>query len=553
MKVMNKKIASLAMAAVMTAGGIGVAKLIAANSVTASADTGIVSVADTGSIGIGETNKATVNVSVDNPAKLTLNNVTAGQYYLMAKVANVSPDDWVDLSAEIGENYAYLSYNAYANAYIALVTVEANSEIVLSTYMGDYTVDVYLGGLFMGASTDNSIYGLQIADGMSKTLELENVAAGEYYINIQLEYGSRLEAGAKLYAQLDNGAKIELVYNSNMYGYTAKTAINGATSLTVSTDNEEKVNVNVSLYAVVSVNTPLPMTKAATFTQYEAQGFYYTADKTGYFTIKANSTTENAEFSITLKTNPNDLVSTIIPDSSFPMYFVAGNTYYFDITYSGLTDTWDAPATVEATFSFEEWKTPTVALNEMVYVPVTMATDTKTVPVGINGEVGTKYIIGLSNVPFEVEKVIAHYAGEEIALNGFDGFNGEITIKEGYETIYFTSEYNAEFVSGVTLSYVPVEYDDTIKLDTVKEITLRAGETLMFYVFDLPAGEYMITIDGDDEFISVADAYDYTIVRQGAGIGFFDVFVWEEGGTATAYLYFTNHGTATVTFKATVS
>lgn len=557
MKVLNKKMASLAVAAVMAAGGIGIAKIVSSNHVMASADTGIVSVAETGAIGIGETNKATVNVSEGNPATLTLKNVTAGQYYLMAKVANVSPDDWVDLSAQIGGNYAYLTYNAYAGAYIALVTVEADSEIVLSTFMGNYTVDVYLGGLFMGASTDNSIYGLKIANGMSRTVELENVKAGNYYINVQLDYGYNLDAGAKLYTQLDNGAKVELEYKSTMYGYTAQINIAGATTLTISTDNGEVLVVNVSLYPEVTVNTQLPMTEAASFAQYEAKSFYYTADKTGYFTISAKSTPANAEFSYTLKTNPNDLVSTYIPDSDFPMYFVEGENYYFDITYTGIPyedgmSYEDIPTTATATFSFEEWNASAIVLNKVEYMPVTMNTDTKTVSAKVVGDVGTTYNIGLSNVPFEVHNIYIHYAGEVIAVDGTTDFSGQITIKAGYDTIYFTTDFEAEFVAGVALYYVPAVYDDVIELNKATSITLRAHETLMYYVFDIPAGAYEVTLTDNDGNVIVADAYDNTLIAKGANKGFFTVETYGDP-TGTAYLYFTNDGDSAITFYVTVT
>ena len=549
MKVLNKKFASLAVAAVMTAGGIGIANFVASNHATASADTGIVSIADTGSIGMGETNKATVSVSSTNPATLTVKDVKAGQYYLMLKVPNGGLDYWLSISAQVGDDYAYPSYNSYADAYIALVTVSDGTEIVLTSYSDEAeTVDVYLGEVFIGASTDNSVYGLRIAEGTSRTMQLADVAAGNYIVRVQTY--DLLDKDAKFYAQL-NGAAVELKYDDNMFGYVANVEIGAATkSLTVSTTNGDFISVDVYLNAVVTINTPLPMKDAATFTQYEAQSFVYKADKTGYFTISANSTTENAEFSYELKTNPNNLVSSIIPDSNFPMYFVEGQNYYFTITYSGLTDTWDAPATVDATFSLNKWQTPTVALNEMVYAPITV--DGKTEAVNITGEVGTTYIIGFTNAPFDVEHIYIHYAGEIITVDGMNGFNGEITIEKDYDTIYFTTDYNAEFVAGVTLSYVPVDYDDEIKLNAAKEITLRAHETLQYFVYNLPEGAYEVTLTDGNGNVTVTDVYDNTLINRGANKGFFTVETYGEE-TGTGYLYFTNDSDSAITFSVTVT
>ena len=383
-------------------------------------------------------------------------------------------------------------------------------------------------------------------------MQLADVAAGNYIVRLQTY--DALERGVKFYAQLNNGAAVELTYDKNMYGYVAQVEVGAATkSLTISTTNGDFISVDVYLNAVVSVDTELPMTEATTFNLNEAQYFYYTAKQTGYFTISANSTYANAEFGIILKTNPNDIVSTTVLNSGFPMYFVAGNTYYFDIAYTGIADAWDIPETINATFSLNYWQTPTIDINKMEYVPVTMNTDSKIVPVKIDGEVGATYCVGLSNVPFPVEWVYIHYAGEIIAVNGFSCFCGEITIKEGYDTIYFSTDWEYEFIAGVELCYVSTAYDDVIFLNQATEITLRAHETLLYYVYNLPEGAYEVTLTDNNGNVIVTDSFDNTVINRGVNKGFFTIDLYDFEDSRTAFLYFTNDSNTEITFYVTVT
>lgn len=550
-------------------------------------------------IGMGYANAVTVEVSNETTAQVSVDNITAGQYYVAADLKSVSPTPelgegeelYVSIMAHVDtdDEYftTYLSYNEYLKSYIGVVTITEESETIeFSTYSWDvdYTLElgVYLEDLFIGESTYNSISGLQIANGMSRTMELQNVAAQEYFISVGTFYhdedgvpeGER--GNYKLYLQVDNATPVELVLNNNMYGaYTGNVMIPaGAKTITLSTNSAYILEASLSMYEVATIDNEIKMGQLEEFSMYASESFFYVAtEDTGYYTISfeaytvvenedgekvAGDPVDNAIFSIVLKTNPNEFSGEDIEVNKYPMYLVNGQKYYFEISYNGIEYEvdengdiiiTDAPMSVMAKFALKTWTKPTVSVYEMVFVPVTLETETA-VEVAIDGMAGTTYYVGLVNIPYYVMSVTAHYAGKTYTLDMLNGFNAEIEITADNATIYFTSEY--KFVANVGMIYLTPEYDDTIELGVAKTITLRPGESLLYFVYDLPAGDYIIGIEGGNESISVADAYDYTIVEQGNNAGIFEVYVWEEGGTATAYLYFTNHGTTSTTFNVTV-
>lgn len=548
-------------------------------------------------IGMGADKAVTVEVSNNTTAQVSVDGVTAGQYYVAADLKSVSPTPnlgegeelYVNIMATVDtdEDYtAYLSYNEYVKAYIGVVTVTEDSKTIeFSTYSWDvdYTLvlGVYLEDLFLGESTYNTISGLQIAKDMSRTIELQNVAAQEYFVSANTYYHGYVDEADKedykLYLQVDSAAPVELVFNANMYGaYTANVKIPaGAKTITLSTDSKYVLDASLSMFEVVTVSNEIKMGQLKEFSMYETESFFYIAtEENGYYTISvdvytvvenedgekvAGDLVDDAIFSIVLKTNPNEYMGEDVEVNKYPMSLVKGEKYYFEIAYTGVEYEVDengeaiipdAPMNVMAKFELKNWTKPTVSVNELVFVPVTLET-ANAIEVNIDGMEGTAYNVGLVNIPYYVTSVTAHYAGETYTLDMLNGFNAEIKFTAEHTTIYFTSTY--KFVANVGMTYTTPEYDDTIKLDVAHEITLRPGESLMFFVYDLPAGEYDITIAGGNGAISVADAYDNAVVVQGKLFGSFEVFVWEEGGTATAYLYFTNHGTTTLTFNATVT
>lgn len=553
MKVLNKKSASLAMAAVFAAGGMGVAKIIAGGLVSASAQarSGYAFSADA-EIGTGESNKATVSVSSSRPAVLAMSGVPAGQYYFVLKTEN-GRDDYPGITVQVDDYYAFLTYNSYADAYIAIVETNGNSIINLTTYSYEaQTADVWLDELFIGESTQYAVYGLKVGGGFSGRVRIADVAAMEYFVRLQPydRYGEDI----KFYFGLDGGNPSEMIYDENSDGYAVNASIGGSSEyLTVTSTSGEAVTVDLILDASVIVDTPLPANSPAEFAQYETRSFVYRAEQTGYYTINHISAPAAAEFGITLKTNPNLSQSVSVYGENFPMYLVGNTNYYFDITYIGIAgESYEnMPATVKATFSVNRWENPAANVDKNMYVPVTSESDSKTVPIKINCPAGSELQVSLYNVPFGAEHISLHYANDVITLASATGFATRMVVQSGADSFYFTADYEGEFVADLLISYVPVSYDGEMKLGKGTEVTLRAHESRLYYVTDIPAGEYKITTAGGNGKISAADEYGGTIIAAGEGLGYVDFAPSEPSGTL--YFSFSNESDENITFAALVT
>lgn len=524
--------------------------------------------------GVGSSHSVNVEVSAENPPTLTTENVTVGQYYI---VAAVDTPFYVDLYAEVtGETYpAYLSYNSTVNAYMGTVTIDDPKDVItLSTYSSDtYAATVYLEDLFIGESTDYTVAGLRINSETSRKVNLMGIS-GDYVVSVSVEDYPGLEPSEtpnpNFYVQFDGGDKQQL--NSNPFMFDAYTETfeiaDGTNSITVSTDYTGNVNVTLSLYQVIEVDTPLPTTTPANFNLYETYSFVYELPEDmpegRYVMNYAASGAENVEFSILMKVSPNDFSGTTVVNNTYPLYFAKGVKYYFDISYTGVAQVGDEPATppssITATFSFAPWTAPAVTLNETVYVPVTVAEDDAVEVKVTGGEEGVHYNVGLSDVPYGVETIHVTYNGTTATINEDENnFTLEIVYAEG-ATISFYSEWTYEFAAGVTLEYATPEYDDAIELDEDKSITLMAGQTLTYYVQELINGDYTLTLTDEQGVITVSDIYDNTLIAAGETSGIFDVLLDypNEYGyfgetSRTVPLYFTNTSEQSVTFTAKVT
>ena len=549
-KNMNKKIAALAMVAVMGVGGLGMAKL-ANMTTTASADTGTHSSyalhVSTGTIGIDQ--HATVEVSSEAPATLTVSNVAKGQYMLVAKVTNVSgAADWIDLSAMVNENITYLSENEYLGAFIGTVAVDSNSTIELNTYSGaTLTVEVWLQPLAIGQFNDYYLSDISISSNTSRKIALDGIS-GNYTVIV--ETYDFMSPSAVI---MVNGEA--LTKNPDMYdAWTGTINLTGLSSLELSTTNPEEISVNLSLREYITVKEELPMDDYVEFSIYEPQNFYYLAIDTGYFSLNYTSNVENAQFSFVVKTDPNNVDGITVQGENYPLYMVESQLYYVTVTYMGYP--WDmdleeeAPEKAEAIFAVEEWMAPTLTLNaEAVYVPVTAEGEDE-VKMPLNVEAGT-YDLNLLNIPFDIlfggYTVTAHFGNQEVVLD-----YGFAQIEVTNETsIWFTTDYNEGFTAGVTINTLVVK--DTIYLNEWAEISVPAHESREYYIENVADGYFNITLNnyGGANIAVESSTSSYPVISEGQTFGTFRVVSYG-AGTTTVILYFYNNSDYTADLLAYV-
>lgn len=555
-KVLNKRLTSLAVAAVMTVGAAGIAGSLK-TSANAFADTGISQyavLASSGTIGgVGIGYATTVNVNSQEPATLSLENVAAGQYIITARVTNEVDEWWIDLMAQVtGAEYpAYLSYDDTTGLYTALVTVSAGSKIELSTYAGStLNVEVYLENLYLSANNSYSLYGVELP----AKINLNNVI-GDYIVNVQIDYNE--EAGTPtIWAQVGDNARVELT--PGLYNYTGTITITeDSKTLTLTTNSNVDISVSIYLTEVKTVNTPLPMSEntAATFAIYESQDFYYVAEGTGYYSITPNSTTADADFAIVLKNDPNETDGTYI-EEGYPMYLVEGTRYYFNITYIG-DSTGNSKST--AWFTVSDWKASTLKVNQpMVYAPIT-AENNAIKPIDLEAANGT-YMLSLYNLPLDVLNgdytITAHYingTGEDVVKKDVNLELGstEITI-ENATSIWFTTDYIGNLVAGVALN--TLQQTGTLVVGgEPKSITLN-GEESAIYTVTIPAtGYYEVVLNLDGEPVQVeASTAARAIIPYGNTSGAFYAEVAKGETSSTVDLFFTHEGTGLATFSVIV-
>lgn len=545
-KQVNKKIAALAIAAVMGVSGLGMAKL-AQGTATVLAEIGTHSRyslhANTGTIGINQ--KAEVEVAMGQPATLTLNDVAAGQYMIVAKVIDITGEYfWIDLSASVNGNVTYLSENDYLGAYIGTVTVDSDSTIQLRTYSdASLVVEVWLQPLAIGQFNDYYLNDILISADTPREIELEGIS-GEYYVI------------AETYDEMEPDAEI-MVNGTALYvepdiSYALSALINLADkpTLILETTNTEAISVNLSLRKYITGEEMLPTEEYAKFELNDPQTFYYNATGTGYFSLSYTTDASIAEFSFMVKTNPNHFTGIAVLGENYPIYMVAGQQYFIMVTLTNapMDSETEKFTPVDAVFAVNEWEKPTLELNaEAVHVPVTTG---EAVEIPLNVGAGT-YDLNLFNIPLDVMfggyTVWAHFGNNEIALD-----YGYAQIEITDETsIWFTTDYYTDFAAGVTLNELEViEY---IFLNEWTEISVPAGKSRVYYLENVEDGYFNVILEGIGEASIEVDASTsiYPVISEGQTFGTFRVDTYG-GDPVTIALYFYNNGAEEANFSAIV-
>lgn len=497
-KTMNRQFAALAVSAVMLLGGVGVAKL-ASPSRTASAATGTYSNyalnVSTGEMGIGEKNSATVDVTAEQPATLTLSNVPAGQYILAAKVTSEDAL-WIELFASVSDDkdeegnprQVFLSENYALGVFTGVITVNKDSTVTLTTYSEfALKVEAYLMPLGIGEFNDYFLNDISISKEDPKEIAFSG-ATGKYIVAVDTY---ALEEGATITFKNKT-----LTLNPGMFNaYTNEVDLVNGETVTLSTTNEAAITVSLSLRPYIEVTERLPMSanNAKTFNIYEQQTFTFTSGDEGYYTFSVNTDVEDAMFSYILLTDPNNLTGVSFDSKDYPVYLEDYTKYYLTVAYNGVP--WEvsevSPETAKAWFTVSEWEEPTLELNkDTVFVPVT-AEGEEAVVIAMKVTPGT-YDLNLGNIPFEIMfggyTVTAHFGEYAVDL---DWGYAQITVDKE-TSIYFTTNYTEGFTAGVTLS-TPVP-EDGIVLGVEKEISLAGGESVVYYMENLAAGTYQISL-----------------------------------------------------------
>lgn len=489
------------------------------------------SAATSGTIGLGEENKATVTVTPTTTATFTVSEkVPAGSYLFTAFALELPEDErWnISFNLQTQEEEYFIPYNAYIEGYTSVVSVKPGMTLTLSLY-GSYDVNVeaYLDNLYIGPANEYWLSGIQIMEGQSSIINLQDVPAGNYLATAEIIAGEMYE-DETISIQVDNGTALPMDKNANMYGaYVANIAITAnSKTLTLSTTNPEILAINFNLYTAVEAKA-LPMETADTFTTWEARTYSYTAKKTGYQSLVPDATPSAGDFGITLKTTANDFSGEAVHGENYPIYMVQGKTYFFTVTYFGF----DGDGTIK--FAVEDWEAPTLYLNsEVVYAPVSNSGNIGAIDYEID-EAGT-YTLTAVNVSYWEAEITVHYGDNiETVLSGENSFSADVELGKAGK-IYFTTTYDLSFAVGLALDYPAREYDDKIDLNKDVEIELNAGESLVYVVgvmngeeFEgITNGNYAVTLTGANGQIAIYDAnYLTPVVAKGASTGMFAVLL----------------------------
>ena len=554
LKSVKARIFTMMLAFIMALGVVGLANF-ATLSASAAEDETVVNK--------GEANAVSVTVSNTSPAEFTVGSDLNGQYYFYARITApyIADPTLVSLyvTREIGEpdeetgeiplDYYYLSYSEQLDEFYVMLNVTAGETLKFNT---DYenvtlTVELWFDDLAIGSFNNNALYGVDLP----ATLNLVGVASDSYIVAVTpyTDLGT-----ATLSAQVDDGTEVTLQANAGMYGAYTGTVVVTASSktLTVRSSGSEPVTVGIELYAVISNVPVLPAT--ATLAAYEANLYSYTATASGYYCLNISNVKEgenpvtDALFTIIFKTNANDFVGVDIYEKNHPVYVEEGTTYYFEVTYNGTEYREDdegnplpSPESVSVDFKVEAWTSVTVAVGNLYYVPV--ATTGSTYAVKLAEDLTGVYTLSLLGIP-EGTTVVAHYGTDEYSFTNADNVKN-VTLKKDVTSLYFTSD-DAPLVVGVQLD----EYVDvTLQLDVAKTITLEPYFANAYYLYNLPAGTYSVTVTVTSGNGTVeVYAANQTVVGHGHTFG---VFTTNEASEEYG-LVVSNQGDEAVTFTLLV-
>ena len=545
-----RKLAAFALSVCM-ASGVGAAMAINVHTHFAAAS------ADTAKYAVTEAETYSAKVSQTSPAIITLTGVTAGQYSISAKITEVdgepiADDNWefYDLVATVGGESLYLNYDFGNRTFNGVIRVESNDTLTLTTTTAStLTLSVTVDNLSIGANNDYTLSNVKLIAGSSQMITLDNVAASDYKVIVDLGTEDLIGDGV-LYAQINDGTRIQLIKDSKYFTNTyvgTVTVGDMSKTLTITSTNAVDLNATIMLNQVM---TYAELPSSVDLEMWVAKTYKYTAAKTGYYSLNTSSTDSKAEVSITFKTDAEAFEGLNVTENNFPLYMEANETYYFEFVLMNSSN--DASATINT--AVVNWDKPTIETNVAYPVPVTAAGRDR-VTMDLVAEEG-EYNLSLIEVPYNWYwnniTVTAYVGGEEIALNADNSYTAKIFL-DGNTTISLTT--NAEDSTVLTLSIATPEVMNYIKLGVATEVTVPAatmeyGElvpgNIIYYIENAQAGYYGITLSANNN-ISI-DANWLPAVFKGNTTGGFRV---TDSGDIVIEFY--NYNMEATSFTATVT
>lgn len=541
-----------------------VISLLMAIGITASAGPAVLFAnAATGDIvGVGDTEYAELTITNGGTDSATVGeDVREGQYFLYAKVTDPlftgpQTEGYYSISLQVTagsgeEAYTeYLTYNDMLGMYFAnLSAVAPGEELVFradypeSVHTGAITVQAYLGGLALGEFNDYDLGNVTLpAD-----VELQ-ISAGEHLISVSPYIYEEVEGFDPTYTVEVNGAAVTLAPDSDSgYTYTGVITVGGTTTVTISGENAGDYPVDVRIYNYVAP-TELELDEAIEMTYGEVNFYSLRATATGFQKFTATAVAENeageevavdAIFSLASKSSATAITSTNYPQLDYPVYLEEGHTYYFEISYAGISGAdIDDPAagqtipdTVKATFSLGMWEGVDVVRDEILYIPVS-PTERYTASVsGFSGAYDISVAVFPEDFDFAADALALHVIkGEteetytlQLEADAETGISGDFRATVDLESatgLYVTWRENA--VVGLVVEYTPIVGEITV--GTALTITMPAGRNGQYYIYSgLTAGQtYQITLTGGNGRIEISSP-NGVAVPEGRNFGLFTV------------------------------
>lgn len=508
-----------------------------------------------------------IPVSSSSPAVLALNNLAAGKYILNVSVAEQTGELPVVLNAQLNSGSATpLEYTLGAGAYTAVLDVtEASTSLTLSsTGTNSYIVDVHFVPYELSETNGLYLAGVRVVAGADAAIPLHNVTAANYLVTVDLGGTDIITGNVSLSATVNGGASVLLERDENYENaYTGSvTLTESSTTLTISTTYASTLIVTVSMVEEVVI-APLPIDTETTLNLYDTVTYSYHNDVEGYYSIAVEKVSEPlAGYDVALKTDVESFDSVEIHGNNFPIYLEADTTYYYQITYTGIPEAEESPETSTVKFTVNSWKNNKITAEDYYYVPVTVANtedaeNEEHVELSFEDTVSGAYTLSLIDIPmymrFSGSKVFMHYGTQTIELNTENNYSADITIGDS-KTFYLTTDYGARVTLGLIITPASEE-PDTLNLFTANSVTLAQGETKSYFVENIGAGVYSVSLSGmTTASIEVnSNTSDEPIISVGGTSGSFNFVFSGDLAVSTAELLFTNNGEGSQTFTVTVT
>ena len=482
-------------------------------------------------------------------AKFNVTNYT-GQYILKVTITESSVQQhayYYDMTATVGGQTVNLAYTGVGTTgqigyFTGIINVTPNAEVILNTSSEEeLTVNVELLDLYIGQGNDYILSGFTLPANTDVAIKLDNVAEGRY--EVLLDYGATRVENANISAIIDN---IETPFTSDSFYFSAYSCEidvkANSTTLTLRNNGEEDITVRGTL-SLTPITGYAELPKQATLTVYSPVTYRYTSENTGYYSISVtNADGSAAEVAVSFITDVVEYDATTVEGENYPLFMEAGRPYYFELTLLSSTAQ-DETATVN--IAVNEWSAPTVEAGRIYYLPVT-GTAMGTKSAGLNLTAGKQYDLSLI-VPFEFYyndvTVTANIGTQKFELSAETNYTARITATNA-DTIYLTSDSENNYTAGVNF----VEYIErkTFTLGEELNITLSAGESVIYQLENAPLGYYTVTLSANTN-ITVSSNLQDDFIKAGQTEGGFLL----RYNLSTLELIFTNNGTEAATFTAT--